>query len=139
MEHHPAAEPNAVIWARCLRRGVGARAASVRSLVAAGALRSLWSGSLWPKPRLFGRGEVSGAKCRGRGQEDEHAGHCAFECPVAISSLLDDEEEHPVPEDLSKFRKANLDHGASMQPVVALGSFDYSVGMPKLPAIPDLP
>ena len=50
-------------------------------------------------------------------------GHCLSECPVVVSDLLENEEDRPMPEELSKFRKAMLSHGTNVQRVVALDAF----------------
>eukprot|EP00959_Pyramimonas_sp_CCMP1952_P227967 4766994-Pyramimonas_sp.AAC.1 len=66
----------------------------------AGALRALWSGSLWTKAKLHEAGKVEHDLCRGCGEVPEYIGHVCFKCPATNQLLCENEEEHPMPEEL---------------------------------------
>ena len=131
--HHPQAEPSVKLWARCLRSCVGSNNATLKNPKMAGALRSLWSNSLWPKTRSFTVGKATDTICRGCAQEEEYIGHICFKCEAIYSRVLEDEECHHMPEELQEFRDSIMKHGTVNKPQVEIDSFETSVGMPQVP------
>eukprot|EP00959_Pyramimonas_sp_CCMP1952_P244650 5113993-Pyramimonas_sp.AAC.1 len=75
LAHHEQREPGTILWARGLRACLGGPSATVRNPKTAGALRALWSGSLWTKVRLAAHNKVGESRCRACQSDGETIGH----------------------------------------------------------------
>eukprot|EP00959_Pyramimonas_sp_CCMP1952_P235646 4924773-Pyramimonas_sp.AAC.1 len=64
------------------------------------------------------------AICRGCGAVEEHGRRVCYRCPATNHQLLEEEEFHPMPEELIKYRESVLEHGILRTPVVSDDCYD---------------
>ncbi len=100
-----------------------------------GALRSLWSDSLWPEAELFNRGLCGDQKCRACPHEAETIGHAFVERPALTQRLLDDEGICDLDPKLAASRDAVLDQGPIGEGRQEIDSIAIAIGIPRWPNV----